>query len=60
MKVKKVIVNEMPKYCGECPIEWGNTDDGHRDGCGKNKQQPYGGCRLPDEHCLCEVESEVE
>ena len=58
MIVKKIIVDERPKYCYDCPIMWSNTKN--KAICSKWVKEHFGSFRVPDERCLCEIESEVK
>lgn len=61
MKVKKVIVDEMPERCRSCPLEMKE----YSDDCGEWREEmmPLGSqgwipVKVPDSRCLCEVEGE--
>lgn len=55
MKIKKIVVDERPKNCIECPINRTLTH-----GCGKLVKNKKNGAlaidKKPDDRCLLEIE----
>lgn len=54
MEVKKVVVDEKPLDCSQCPLAYG-----HRRDCGRQVHKNNNGAvqygKKPDERCKCTV-----